>query len=202
MIAHLRGAVDTIGLDSAVIDVSGLGYRVHATPDTLATLRHAATVKMPTSMVVGRDDSVTLFGFANADEREVFETLLTVSGIGPRLALAMLAVHSPDGLRQAVAAEDHKALTKVPGIGEKGAKRIVLELGDRLGPGTGTGPGADVADSDSRSDVVAALQGLGWAVKQAEAATDQVLDTSGIDGADTGAVLRAALQLLGGARRG
>lgn len=202
MIAHVRGTVEHIGLDSAVIDVGGVGHRVHATPGTLATLRHGATVTLPTTLVV-REDSMTLFGFTDADERDVFETLQTVSGVGPRLALAMLAVHTPDGLRQAVASEDHKALVKVPGIGDKGAKRIVLELGDRLGPALAGMPAAAAgAGQGSRTDVVAALTGLGWAVKQAEAATDEVLEGGTVDASDTGAVLRSALQLLGGARRG
>lgn len=202
MIAHVRGTVEHIGLDSAVIDVGGVGHLVHATPGTLATLRHGATVTLPTSLVV-REDSLTLFGFADADERDIFETLQTVSGVGPRLALAMLAVHTPEGLRAAVAAEDHKALTKVPGIGDKGARRIVLELGDRLGPaGGGVGAPAGSATAGSRSDVVAALVGLGWPAKQAEAATDEVIETGVVDASDTGAVLRGALQLLGGARRG
>lgn len=201
MIASLRGTVDQIGLDSAVIDVGGVGYRVMATPATLATLRHGASVTLPTSMVV-REDSMTLFGFVDADERDVFETLQTVSGVGPRLALAMLAVHTPQGLRAAVGSEDHKALVKVPGIGDKGARRIVLELGDRLGPVTLANADAGPAAANGvRSDVVAALVGLGWAAKQAETATDEVLDSGGVPD-DTGAVLRSALQLLGGARRG
>lgn len=202
MIAHVRGVVEHIGLDNAVIDVAGVGHRVHATPGTLATLRHGATVTLPTTLVV-REDSMTLYGFSDADERDVFETLQTVSGVGPRLALAMLAVHSPDALRAAVAAEDHKALVKVPGIGDKGAKRIVLELGDRLGPALGAAPsGTATAPEGNRADVVAALTGLGWALKQAEAATDEVLEGGTVDPSDTGAVLRSALQLLGGARRG
>lgn len=201
MIAHVRGVVEHIGLDSAVIDVGGVGYLVHATPGTLATLRLGATVTLPTSMIV-REDSMTLFGFADADERDVFETLQTVSGVGPRLALAMLAVHTPDGLRTAVANEDHKALVKVPGIGDKGARRILLELGDRLGPALGGGTKAAPAAAGSRADVVAALVGLGWPAKQAEAATDEVIEGGAVDAEDTGAVLRAALQLLGGARRG
>lgn len=203
MIAHVRGTVETIGLDSVVVDVGGIGHLVHATPGTLATLRHGATVTIPTSLVV-REDSLTLFGFADADERDVFETLQTVSGVGPRLALAMLAVHTPDGLRTAVAAEDHKVLVKVPGIGDKGARRIVLELGDRLGPALGgsSSAGAPTTDPGSRADVVAALSGLGWPAKQAEAATDEVLESGTAEPGDTGSVLRAALQLLGGARRG
>ena len=105
---------------------------MQCTPDTLASLRPGAPGRVATSLVV-REDSLTLFGFATDDERNVFELLQTASGIGPRLALAMLAVHSPDALRRAVAAEDVKALTMVPGVGNKGAQRIILELKDRLG---------------------------------------------------------------------
>ena len=144
MIAHLNGTVAGVGLDGAVIEVGGVGLRVQCTPDTLATLKPGERARVATSLVV-REDSLTLFGFASDDERNVFELLQTASGIGPRLALAMLAVHSPDALRRAVAAEDLKALTMVPGIGNKGAQRIILELKDRLGaPGdygaAGTGP--------------------------------------------------------------
>lgn len=205
MIASVRGRVDHVGLDACVVEVGGLGYRVLATPATLATLRAGAQTNLATSLVV-REDSLTLFGFAQRDERDIFEKLQTVSGVGPRLALAMLAVHTPDGLRRAVAGEDIKALTRVPGIGEKGAKRIVLELGGRLGPATGDVVAAPAAAAGSRGDVVAALAGLGWSVKQAEQAVDRVLDDTsdsvGIDTSDTGAVLRAALQVLGGGVRG
>ncbi|MBK5249588.1 MAG: Holliday junction branch migration protein RuvA [Actinomycetales bacterium] len=205
MIASVRGRVDHVGLDACVVEVGGLGYRVLATPATLATLRAGAQTNLATSLVV-REDSLTLFGFAERDERDIFEKLQTVSGVGPRLALAMLAVHTPDELRRAVAGEDIKALTRVPGIGEKGAKRIVLELGGRLGPATGDVVAAPAAAAGSRGDVVAALAGLGWSVKQAEQAVDRVLDDTsdsvGIDTSDTGAVLRAALQVLGGGVRG
>ena len=132
MIAHLNGTVAGVGLDGAVIDVGGVGLRVQCTPDTLATLKPGEPARVATSLVV-REDSLTLFGFGTDDERNVFELLQTASGIGPRLALAMLAVHSPDALRRAVTTEDLKALTMVPGIGTKGAQRIILELKDRLG---------------------------------------------------------------------
>ena len=127
MIASVRGRVLAVRLDCAVIEVGGVGLLVLATPATLAGLRIGDEAELATSLVV-REDSLTLFGFADADERDVFETVQTVSGIGPRLALAMLAVHAPDGLRAAVAAQDLTALIKVPGIGRKGAQRIVLEL--------------------------------------------------------------------------
>src|ERR1700749_4219067 len=132
MIAHLNGLVAGVGLDGAVIEVGGVGLRVQCTPDTLATLKPGEQARVQTSMVV-REDSLTLFGFGSEDERNVFELLQTASGVGPRLALAMLAVHSPDELRKAVSNEDLNTLTMVPGIGKKGAQRIVLELKDRLG---------------------------------------------------------------------
>src|SRR6201993_4710514 len=141
MIAHLSGTVAGVGLDGAVIEVGGVGLRVQCTPDTLATLKPGESAQVATSLVV-REDSLTLFGFASEDERNVFELLQTASGVGPRLALAMLAVHSPDALRRAVSAEDLRTLTMVPGIGNKGAQRIILELRDRLRPPRASGAAA------------------------------------------------------------
>src|SRR3954454_142951 len=132
MIAFVSGQVTAAGPDGAVVDVGGGGLSVLCTPATLASLRVGERAHVPTSLVV-REDSLTLYGFADDDERSVFELLQTASGVGPRLALAMLAVHTPNALRRAVATKDVTALTKVPGIGRKGAQRIVLELKDRLG---------------------------------------------------------------------
>ena len=133
MISHLDGRVSAVAPEGAVIEVGGVGLLVQCTPGTLATLRPGERARVATSLVV-REDALTLFGFAADDERDVFELLQTASGVGPRLALAMLAVFTPDALRRAVAAEDVTALTRVPGIGRKGAQRIVLELAGRLGP--------------------------------------------------------------------
>src|ERR1700721_1629463 len=145
MIAQLRGTVAAVAPDGAVIEVGGVGMRVQCTPGTLATLTPGESARVATSLVV-REDSLTLYGFGSDDERNVFELLQTASGVGPRLALAMLAVHAPDALRRAVAAEDIKALTMVPGVGNKGAQRIILELKDRLGaPGDLAGNGAGPA---------------------------------------------------------
>ncbi|MCP2265814.1 Holliday junction branch migration protein RuvA [Promicromonospora thailandica] len=207
MIASLTGTVAHVGLDRAVVDVGGVGYLVHATPTTLATLRHGETATVATSMVV-REDSMTLYGFGDADERDVFEVVQTVSGVGPRLALAMLAVHTPDALRRAVAGEDLAALTRVPGIGKKGAQRIVLELGDRLGPATGTGTAGPTPDAapvvgDHTERVVEALTGLGWPAKQADEAVAKVLAETGAETVaadEVASTLRAALRLLGGHR--
>lgn len=208
MIASLTGTVAHVGLDRAVVDVGGVGYLVHATPTTLATLRVGETAGVATSMVV-REDSMTLYGFGDPDERDVFEVVQTVSGVGPRLALAMLAVHTPDALRRAVAGEDLAALTRVPGIGRKGAQRIVLELGDRLGPpsaalagaGSAAEPAANAGDHSER--VVEALAGLGWPAKQADDAVAKVLADAGTDAVaadEVATTLRAALRLLGGHR--
>ncbi|GEA84266.1 ATP-dependent DNA helicase RuvA [Cellulomonas sp. A375-1] len=207
MIASVRGTVLAVRLDSAVVEVGGVGMLVQATPATLAQLRHGQEALLHTSLVV-REDSLTLFGFAEDDEREAFEIVQTVSGVGPRLALAMLAVHTPDGLRRAVAGEDLKALERVPGIGRKGAQRIVLELKDRLGapsavPVAGAAAAAPTpTETDRRQQVVDALVGLGWNPKVAEeAVTDVLADTEGpLTAEDVPAVLRAALRGLGGVR--
>jgi holliday junction DNA helicase RuvA len=199
VIAHLNGTVAALTPDGVVIDVGGVGLRVQCTPDTLATLRPGAPGRVATSLVV-REDSLTLFGFATDDERNVFELLQTATGIGPRLALAMLAVHSPDALRRAVAAEDIKALTMVPGVGNKGAQRIILELRDRLGaPGelavNGSAPARRVAPS-WRDQVQSGLVNLGWSPRDAEAAVVAVEADSGDTEPDVTTALRAALRKL------
>ena len=201
MIAHLNGTVAGVSPDGAVIDVGGVGLRVQCTPDTLATLRTGERARVATSLVV-REDSLTLFGFGSEDERNVFELIQTASGVGPRLALAMLAVHSPDALRRAVAAEDLNALTLVPGIGKKGAQRIVLELKDRLGApgdvvGNGSAPAPRAAATSWRDQVQSGLTNLGWSARDAEAAIVAVESESDGDQApDVATALRAALRKL------
>lgn len=202
MIASVAGVVRSIRLDSVVIEVNGFGMLVFATPSTLAGLRAGVTAELATSLVV-REDSLTLFGFATDDERDVFEIVQTVSGIGPRLAVAMLAVHSPDDLRCAVAAQDLAALQKVPGIGRKGAQRIVLELEGRLGAAHGlAGVPVPTSVPDRRVDVIDALVGLGWTARAAEDAVASVLEGSSepVAAADVPQLLRSALRSLGGGR--
>jgi Holliday junction DNA helicase RuvA len=194
MIASLRGTVVSVRLDSAVVEVGGIGVKVLATPSTLASLRVGEPTALAASLVV-REDSLTLFGFATDDEREVFEIVQTVSGIGPRLALAMLAVHSPDALRRAIADEDLTALCRVPGIGRRGAQRIVLDLGHRLGPPPAAVDTAPVAAGSGHAEVGQALVGLGWSVRQAEAAVAAVAEAE--PQADVAGLLRAALRHLG-----
>jgi holliday junction DNA helicase RuvA len=203
VIAHLNGIVAGVSPDGAVIDVGGVGLRVQCTPDTLASLKHGEHARVATSLVV-REDSLTLFGFASEDERNVFELLQTASGIGPRLALAMLAVHSPDALRRAVAAEDLNALIMVPGIGKKGAQRIVLELRDRLGaPGdyipNGAAPVRTGTAPSWRDQVQSGLMNLGWSARDADAAVAAVEAEAEADGGqppDVASALRAALRKL------
>lgn len=197
MIASVRGTVAALGLDGATVEVGGIGISVLATPATLASLRPGQETRLATSLVV-REDALTLYGFGADDEREVFETLQTVSGVGPRLALAMLAVHEPDDLRRALADEDTAALTRVPGIGKKGAQRILLELGDKLGAPSGQPTAAPRRSaSGEMPEVIEALVELGWSEKVAGQAVGKVLEAD--EGPkDVSATLRAALQHLGG----
>jgi len=204
VIAFVSGKVAEVTLTSAVLEVGGVGLELHCTPGTLATLRVGEPANLPTSMIV-REESLTLFGFLDDDEKSVFGLLLTASGVGPKLAQAMLAVHSPDELRRAVTTEDVKTLTVVPGIGHKGAQRIILELKDRIGAPTGAlrgrPPEARSADAAWRSQVHAGLVGLGWSTKEADNAVDAVAseaDDARGAGAEpqVAALLRSALRTL------
>lgn len=199
MIASVRGEVLGIELDHAVVEVGGVGLAVHATPGTLAGLRRGEQARLATALVV-REDSLTLFGFADREERELFTLLQTVSGVGPRLALATLAVLDPDTLRRALADGDVAVLTRVPGVGRKGAERLVVELRDKVVAPSVAAPAAALpASADPcRDQVVEALVGLGFTARPAEQAVDAVLAEQG--GADASVLLRAALGRLGRAR--
>ena len=194
MIAFVRGQVAAVTLSSAVVEVGGVGLEVMCTPNTLATLRTGQTATLPTSMVV-REDSLTLFGFADEDEKQTFELLQTASGVGPKLAQAMLAVLSPDDLRRAIAGDDAKTLTRVPGIGQKGAQRIILELKDRIGPPVGARQAPSTPGAVWREQVHQGLVGLGWPARDAEKAVEAVAPEAG-DVPDVAALLRAALRTL------
>lgn len=204
MIASIAGVVVAVSGDAAVVEVGGIGIAVQCTPATLATLRTGHEARLATSLVV-REDSLTLFGFATDDERAVFETLQGVTGVGPRLAQAVLATHSPESVRSAVATEDVGALTLVPGVGRKGAQRLVLELKDKLGnvassatvltlPGR-AGPGA------WRDQLRSALLNLGWGnrdVDEALAAVGPEAEAAIALGEtpDVAALLKSCLQML------
>jgi holliday junction DNA helicase RuvA len=220
MIAFVSGAIAALGPDGAVVEVGGVGLEVQCTPGTLAALRIGEPTRLATSLVV-REDSLTLYGFADDDERTVFELLQTASGVGPRLAQAMLAVHSPNALRRAMATEDLGALCLVPGIGKKGAQRIVLELKDRLGVPEprhaldGAGPGRTAISGNGaraplslplqrgwREQIHGALVGLGWTAREADEALVAVapeVDAAAERGEDPdiAVLLRSALRALG-----
>ncbi|GHE76532.1 Holliday junction branch migration protein RuvA [Streptomyces vinaceus] len=203
MIAFVSGPVAALAPTLAVIEVGGVGMAVQCTPNTLAGLRTGETARLATSLVV-REDSLTLYGFADDDERQVFELLQTASGVGPRLAQAMLGVHSPDALRLAVESGDEKALTAVPGIGKKGAQKLLLELKGKLGAPTAVvGAQRAVASGPApwTEQLSAALIGLGYASRDAEEAVDAVTPQAEAAIAAGGSapvpqLLRAALQSL------
>ena len=203
MIASVRGTVAALGPDGAVVEVGGVGLAVSCSPGTLARLRVGEQARLATSLVV-REDSLTLYGFADDDERSLFELLQTANGVGPKLAQTMLAVHPPRELRAAIATSDFAALTKVPGIGRKGAERIVVELRDRIGSIDGTMPtdlGGVTAVAPWRDQLAHALAGLGFSGREAGEAIDVVAADIDPDGApDVPALLRKSIQLLGRTR--
>ncbi len=212
MIASVRGSVAHVGLDHLVVEVGGIGLKVHTTPATAAGFRTGSAAHLHTSMVV-REESLTLYGFADADAQVIFEQVQTVSGVGPRLAQAMLAVHEPNDVRRAIASADLAALTTVPGIGRKGAERIVLELRDKVAPVTGSAtvtastpaPTLKGQTHPQAGEVIEALVGLGWSTRQADDAVrlvslrydEAAADVDGSRAMDVAALLRAALQDLG-----
>ena len=213
MIASVNGRVAAVSPDGAVVEVGGVGLTVQCTPGTIARLQVGEQARLSTSLIV-REDSLTLYGFADDDERQLFELLQTANGVGPRLAQAVLAIHPPREVRRAVSMGDLKALMQVPGIGKKGAERLVLELRDRLGVTTsdtsldgGTGPlptglGPITPVAPWRDQLAAAIVQLGWSSREAETALGALDPVAAEQQAESGAVdvavlLRRALQLLG-----
>ena len=191
MIASVSGVVAAVQPSGVVIEVGGIGVSVACTPQTAAAVRRGDGLALHTSLVV-REDSLTLYGFPDSEQRDVFELVQTVSGVGPRTALAVLATLSPDGLRNAIAAEDVASLTRVPGIGTKGAQRLIIELKDRLRTVARQG---EAPTGDGQETVRAALVSLGWSARDADRAVAAVTSDPGAD-ADVAQLLRAALQHL------
>jgi Holliday junction DNA helicase RuvA len=175
MIAHLSGSILDVRLNQLVIDVGGIGYQVTVAPELAADSRVGQSISLHTSLVV-REDSWTLFGFSNADAKNLFEQLQSVTGIGPKVASALLAVYQPEELRSAIAAQDNAALERVPGIGKKVASRIILELKDKFGGGYRS---KSSLSGPWRTQVIGALTGLGYSAKEAESALDDVLSNFG-----------------------
>jgi Holliday junction DNA helicase RuvA len=194
MIASVHGTVAAVGVAGAVVEVGGVGLSVQCAPATLARLRVGQPARLSTSLVV-REDSLTLYGFADDDERSVFELLQTASGVGPRLAQSVLSVLPPAEVRRAVATADVPALTRVPGIGKKGAERLVLELRDKIGAVEPAAPAELTPVAPWRDQVGQALVGLGWSPKEADEAVTAVAPGAA-DEPDVSALLRAALRVL------
>lgn len=202
MIASVHGLVAAVGPDGAVIEVGGVGLAVSCAPGTIARLRVGEPARLATSLVV-REDSLTLYGFADDDERALFELLQTANGVGPRLAQTILGVLAPREVRRSIATADYAVLVTVPGIGKKVAERIVLELRDRIGPIDSDALSVDVtgltAVAPWRDQVTRALASLGFTGKEAEAALDS-LDPQTDGTPDIAVILRQAIQLLGRSR--
>jgi holliday junction DNA helicase RuvA len=200
VIASVSGLVLSVGPDHAVVQVGGVGLLIQAAPHTIAELREGGVAMLHTSLVV-REDSLTLFGFGSADERGVFELLQSASGVGPKVAQAMLGVMRPDELRRAIGGGDLAALTRVPGVGKKGAERIVVELRDRIGPPLASSRGGIPAETTVAADLAwmtpltEALVGLGWSSRDAEAAVLEV-EPLAREGASLPDLLKAALRTL------
>jgi holliday junction DNA helicase RuvA len=202
MIASVHGRVAALGPDGAVVEVGGVGLAVSCSPATLARLRVGETARLATSLVV-REDSLTLYGFADDDERGLFELLQTANGVGPKLAQTILGVYPPREVRRAIATGDFPALVKVPGIGRKGAEKIVIELRDRIGSISGSDGAAPLAGVTAiapwKDQVLHALAGLGFTGREAAEAIDLVAAESE-DNPEVAVILRRAIQLLGRTR--
>jgi Holliday junction DNA helicase RuvA len=207
LIASVRGTVAAVSADGAVVEVGGIGLALSCSPGTLARLRVGESARLATSLVV-REDSLTLYAFADDDERALFELLQTANGVGPKLAQTILGVHPPREVRRAVATSDYASLMKVPGIGRKGAERIVLELRDRIGSIDGSGdtqigvPGV-AAVAPWRDQLTTALAGLGFAGRESAEALDVIAGevAESATTPDLATLLRRSIQLLGRAAR-
>jgi len=188
MIASLKGRISDKGTDFAVIEVGGLGYQVYIPSTFLDELRIGESVFLFTYLVV-REDSMTLFGFSSSEERDYFNILMGVSGVGPRLALVTLSTLNPDAIRRAVFSEQPEIFTRVPGIGKKSAQKIALHLQDRIKAVDGLEPISKLDDTDTQ--VLEALVALGYSIVEAQAAL-QTIPRDAPD--DVEARIRMALQ--------
>lgn len=195
MIAQLSGKIVSIGLDQAVIEVGGVGYLFFTTANTLATFQLEQSVTIYTHLVV-KEDSLTLYGFESAQTVKVFSTLIGVSGVGPKTALAALSVFSTDQLRSVFANRDEAALIKIPGVGKKSAQRLLIEVGEKLGlPTEPVDLGKPTSLDQKSKEVVQALEQLGWKTKMAETAVSEAYAEH--PQTSVPELLRSALQRLG-----
>lgn len=201
MIASLTGTVQTLALTHAVIDVSGVGYLVSITPGTSQSLQIGSVAKLHTALIV-REDAFSLFGFASAEELEMFDLLRSVTGVGPKSALAILAQLSADQIRLAVQTENDSAFKAVSGIGPKTAKLIAVTLAGKLKGAaiSGThGASSKTSQAANLGNIVIALQGLGWTERAAADAVREVANSVGAN-ATTDVILKAALARLGNSK--
>lgn len=197
MISLINGVVRSVSTDRAIVEVGGVGLSVSLTAATTSQLNLGATVQLFTSLVV-REDSLTLFGFLDEESRSAFELVQTVSGIGPKVALAILGAHSPQSLAVAIAQEDIKAIEKVPGIGRKGAQRLILELKGKISD-FGSSEHRQVHQPVWREQLSSALISLGFSAKDSDLAISSVVSLYADNGVDAQSVdiselLKAALQ--------
>ena len=197
MISLLNGIVRSIALDKAIIEVGGVGLSVSLTRHTSSQLNLGSSVQLFTSLVV-REDSLTLFGFLDEESRSTFELVQTVSGIGPKVALAMMGALSPQALALAITQEDIKAIEKVPGIGRKGAQRLILELKGKISD-FGTTENERIHQPIWREQLSSALISLGFSAKDSDTAINKVLADYAEEGVDPGSedlseLLKRALQ--------
>jgi holliday junction DNA helicase RuvA len=197
MISSLRGPVLEIRLDSLVVAVGGVGITVMCSPDTISQARIDQEITLFTSLIV-REDSLTLFGFANSENREMFEVVQGVSGFGPKLAFTILSSLPADELRTAIGNEDVARLKQTPGVGAKGAQRLVLELKDRIGTPS-SGARRTSKEAQWQIQVEQGLLGLGWSPRDAQRAISAVIEEGVTDSQETPELLRRALQILAGA---
>ncbi len=197
MISLINGVVRSLSTDRVVVEVGGVGLSVSITTHTGTQLNIGAPVQLFTSLVV-REDSLTLFGFLDEESRSAFELVQTVSGIGPKVALAILGAHTPQSLAVAIAQEDIKAIEKVPGIGRKGAQRLILELKGKISD-FGSSDHKQIHQPVWREQLASALVSLGFSAKDSDAAITAVVGQyadSGVDAqnVDISELLKAALQ--------
>lgn len=192
MIASIHGQVIQRLSDSAIILVGGIGVEVMATRTALEMCREGEDVTLPTRLIV-REDALSLYGFSHESERDLFDMLIKISGVGPRLGVTILSTLSIDNLRQAVTGERHEVLTRVPGIGKKTAQKILLELKDKLPVGLDAVPAAGF--DDVNSDVMDALIALGFSVVEAQTAIQSLPHDAP---EDTQERIRLSLQYLSG----
>lgn len=198
MISSIRGPVLEIVFDSLVIGVGGVGLTVMCSPDTISGVRIGDEITLFTSLIV-REDSLTLFGFINSENREMFEVVQGVSGFGPKLAFTILSSLPANELRTAIGNEDIARLKLTPGVGAKGAQRLVLELKDRIGTPSSGASRSSSKEVQWQVQVEQGLLGLGWSPRDAQRAISAVIEEGVADPEAVPELLRRALQILAGA---